>query len=372
MSETTPGSQQKRVARADDSSRGNSQQMQSGILYPNTSLSGNRPTNKASETIDENKNIRADSDGYTTMERSTLQETSSQSKLTMRSSFNRDASSYGSALDTSAGSDKLKSNGEYEISKQGRVWCIRDLKTNKLTTLKTIKANEVFFESKELISVDGVFHQLIVHNGKKPKLQIAERSSSSSEDERKPNACDFSSGSKSDDDYSETRTTSNSLPESEEPSRRFQKQPNITRTENAMAYMKAGAGTDLFKEAEETEGSGDNQSDERASKQQNNSRSKPSTGQKRNPGDGGQASPSYNPGSTGDSHDGSTEQPGKPPVTGTGQECDYVNITSTENTTEYDDNASSYRRKDVLTNAAEPFNEFYRGDDSADDRDIIK
>ncbi|XP_052773754.1 uncharacterized protein LOC128212369 isoform X1 [Mya arenaria] len=232
MSESTPGIPIKGVGRVDYSSKENSQQMQSGILCPSTSLSGNRPTNQAAATIEEN--IRTDSDGYRTMERSTLQETPTQFKYTMHNSFNNkniqpklkytgkgppkalqgnnnhqsagsirqsgrskhvslqgDASSYG--FDTSAGSDKLKSNGEYEISKQGRVWCIRDLKTNNLTTLKNIKAYDVFFESKELVSVDGVFHQLIVHNGKKPKLQIAERSSSSSEDERKPNACDFSS-----------------------------------------------------------------------------------------------------------------------------------------------------------------------------------
>ncbi|WAR21252.1 hypothetical protein MAR_015226 [Mya arenaria] len=446
MSESTPGSQKKQVARADYSSQGNSQQMQSGILYPSTSLSGNRLTNKAPGTIEDNKNIRTEADekqgsgvnqsdkregkqpnnsdskpddasarqkqspcdggqaspsdnpgstgdshdgsieqpvtgkdqetphdligkppklfprssqlqeeisvgdpqttntkrtvhtdsgGYKTMERSTLHETPTQSKFTMRNSYNNksiqpklkytgkgqtkalhgnnnqqsaasirqsgiskhvslrgDASNYRSVFDTSTGSDKLKSNGEYEISKQGRVWCIRDLKTNKLTTLKTIKANEVFFESKELVSVDGVFHQLIVHNGKKPKLEIAERSSSSSEDERKPNPCDFSYGSKS-DDYSKASTTPNSLPESEEP------------------------------KVEETQGSGDNQSNERAIKQQDNSRNKPdyaSRGLKQDPGDGGQTSPSDNPGSTGDSHDGSTEQPGKPPFTGTGQE----------------------------------------------------
>ncbi|XP_052770356.1 uncharacterized protein LOC128210205 isoform X4 [Mya arenaria] len=485
MSESTPGSQKKQVARADYSSQGNSQQMQSGILYPSTSLSGNRLTNKAPGTIEDNKNIRTeteadekqgsgvnqsdkregkqpnnsdskpddasarqkqspcdggqaspsdnpgstgdshdgsieqpvtgkdqetphdligkppklfprssqlqeeisvgdpqttntkrtvhtDSGGYKTMERSTLHETPTQSKFTMRNSYNNksiqpklkytgkgqtkalhgnnnqqsaasirqsgiskhvslrgDASNYRSVFDTSTGSDKLKSNGEYEISKQGRVWCIRDLKTNKLTTLKTIKANEVFFESKELVSVDGVFHQLIVHNGKKPKLEIAERSSSSSEDERKPNPCDFSYGSKS-DDYSKASTTPNSLPESEEPSSRFQKQPNITRKENALAYMKAGARTDLFKdtEVEETQGSGDNQSNERAIKQQDNSRNKPdyaSRGLKQDPGDGGQTSPSDNPGSTGDSHDGSTEQPGKPPFTGTGQETEENN-----------------------------------------------
>ncbi|XP_052772168.1 uncharacterized protein LOC128211429 isoform X2 [Mya arenaria] len=434
MSESTPGSQKKGVAReADHSSQGNSQQMQFGILYPSTSLAGDRPSNKAPGTIEENKNIRTetkaeetqdngvnqsdesaskqqnnsrskpddasarrkqrdnpsslgdphdgsivkpvtekdqDSDGHKTMERSMLYETHTQSKFTNLSSYNDksiqpklkytgkgppkvlhgnnnqqsaasvrqsgrskhailqgDASSYGSAFDTSAGSDKLKSNGEYEISKQGRVWCIRDLKTNKLTTLKTIKADEVFFESKELVSVDGVFHQLIVHNGKKPKLEIAERSSSSSEDERKPNACDFSYGS---DDYSESRTTPNSLPESEEPSSRFQKQSNITRTENAMEYMKPGAGTDLFKEteAEETQSSDVNQSDERVSKQQNNTRSKyddVSARPKRSLYEGndrGQASPSYNPGSTGGSHDGSTEQPRKPRVTGTGQETE--------------------------------------------------
>ncbi|XP_052772162.1 uncharacterized protein LOC128211426 isoform X3 [Mya arenaria] len=373
MSESTPGSQKKGVAReADHSSQGNSQQMQFGILYPSTSLAGDRPSNKAPGTIEENKNIRTDSDGHKTMQRSTLYETHTQSKFTNRSSYNDksiqpklkytgkgppkvlhgnnnqqsaasvrqsgrskhvilqgDASSYGSAFDTSAGSDKLKSNGEYEISKQGRVWCIRDLKTNKLTTLKTIKADEVFFESKELVSVDGVFHQLIVHNGKKPKLEIAERSSSSSEDERKPNACDFSYGSKS-DDYSEASTTLNSLPESEEPSSRFQKQPNKTRKENAMAYMKAGARTVLFKEteAEETQGSDVNQSDERASKKQNNYRSNSdnaSARPKRSLYDGddrGQASPSYNTGTTGGSHDGSTKQPGNPRVTGTGQDAE--------------------------------------------------
>ncbi|XP_052772173.1 uncharacterized protein LOC128211430 isoform X2 [Mya arenaria] len=477
MSESTPGSQKKGVAReADHSSQGNSQQMQFGILYPSTSLAGDRPSNKAPGTIEENKNIRTetkaeetqdngvnqsdesaskqqnnsrskpddastrrkqrdnpsslgdphdgsivkpvtekdqDSDGHKTMERSMLYETHTQSKFTNLSSYNDksiqpklkytgkgppkvlhgnnnqqsaasvrqsgrskhailqgDASSYGSAFDTSAGSDKLKSNGEYEISKQGRVWCIRDLKTNKLTTLKTIKADEVFFESKELVCVDGVFHQLIVHNGKKPKLEIAERSSSSSEDERKPNACDFSYGS---DDYSESRTSPNSLPESEEPSSRFQKQSNITRTENAMEYMKPGAGTDLFKarpkrslyegndrgqaspsynpgstggshdgsteqprkprvtgtgqetEAEETQGSAVNRSNEKAGKQQNSSRSNPddaSARQKGSSDDGGQPSPRYNPGSTGDSHDRSTEKPGKPPVNGTGQETE--------------------------------------------------
>ncbi|WAR21275.1 hypothetical protein MAR_015249, partial [Mya arenaria] len=418
MSESTPGSQKKGVAReADHSSQGNSQQMQFGILYPSTSLAGDRPSNKAPGTIEENKNIRTDSDGHKTMERSMLYETHTQSKFTNLSSYNDksiqpklkytgkgppkvlhgnnnqqsaasvrqsgrskhailqgDASSYGSAFDTSAGSDKLKSNGEYEISKQGRVWCIRDLKTNKLTTLKTIKADEVFFESKELVCVDGVFHQLIVHNGKKPKLEIAERSSSSSEDERKPNACDFSYGS---DDYSESRTSPNSLPESEEPSsqgeetqssdvnqsdERVSKQQNNTRSKyddvsarpkrslyegndrgQASPSYNPGStggshdgsteqprkprvtGTGQETEAEETQGSAVNRSNEKAGKQQNSSRSNPddaSARQKGSSDDGGQPSPRYNPGSTGDSHDRSTEKPGKPPVNGTGQEAE--------------------------------------------------
>ncbi|WAR21219.1 hypothetical protein MAR_015193, partial [Mya arenaria] len=60
MSESTPGCQKKGVARADYSSQGDGQQIQSGILSPSPSLSGDRPTNKASGTIDEKKNIRPD------------------------------------------------------------------------------------------------------------------------------------------------------------------------------------------------------------------------------------------------------------------------------------------------------------------------
>ncbi|XP_052771406.1 uncharacterized protein LOC128211053 isoform X3 [Mya arenaria] len=57
MSESTPGSQQKGVAREDYSSQEDSQQMQSGIL---SRLPGDRPTNNAPGNIDENKNTRAD------------------------------------------------------------------------------------------------------------------------------------------------------------------------------------------------------------------------------------------------------------------------------------------------------------------------